>query len=356
MIGGQLAQLRQRPLLRPPLRDHLADDALIRRVGGMRGDGELEIVVRRSLEVAVRRLADVGGRLANDVAGHRDEIAFADFQVPHFEVLQLRAVLRQHLGLLAALDETVGKALERGEVLELEKERRHLSRRAVLHLVERRARLFRILHADRPALVQGRHLRRLRFLDLADTEARQTRAVISSGAVDSSWKPPRLGDGQRCCKLTQPQDPMTSSQRLEALARRRFSSPDRRRGFLIAFEGPDGSGKTTQRKLFKTWLESEGTTSSRRSGIRRPDQADDQGAQAARALSPEEFSLLHAADFRHRVEQADPARALGRQDSDRRSVPLTGLARDAARGLAGLDPQALSAALWPDSSSIFGVV
>ena len=28
------------------------------------------------------------------------------------------------------------------------------------------------------------------------------------------------------------------------------------RGLLIAFEGPDGSGKTTQRKLLKRWLES----------------------------------------------------------------------------------------------------
>jgi dTMP kinase len=30
------------------------------------------------------------------------------------------------------------------------------------------------------------------------------------------------------------------------------------RGLLIAFEGPDGSGKTTQRKLFKDWLVGEG--------------------------------------------------------------------------------------------------
>ena len=29
------------------------------------------------------------------------------------------------------------------------------------------------------------------------------------------------------------------------------------RGLLVAFEGPDGSGKTTQRKLFKDWLNSE---------------------------------------------------------------------------------------------------
>jgi dTMP kinase len=32
----------------------------------------------------------------------------------------------------------------------------------------------------------------------------------------------------------------------------------RDRGLLVAFEGPDGSGKTTQRKLFKDWLTGEG--------------------------------------------------------------------------------------------------
>ena len=41
-------------------------------------------------------------------------------------------------------------------------------------------------------------------------------------------------------------------------ARQHFIDPSRRRGLLVAFEGPDGSGKTTQRKLFKTWLRSEG--------------------------------------------------------------------------------------------------
>jgi len=29
-------------------------------------------------------------------------------------------------------------------------------------------------------------------------------------------------------------------------------------GLLVAFEGLDGSGKTTQRKLFKAWLERNG--------------------------------------------------------------------------------------------------
>ena len=35
-----------------------------------------------------------------------------------------------------------------------------------------------------------------------------------------------------------------------------FTNPIGRRGLLVAFEGPDGSGKTTQRKLFKKWLRS----------------------------------------------------------------------------------------------------
>src|SRR6266498_2183520 len=45
---------------------------------------------------------------------------------------------------------------------------------------------------------------------------------------------------------------------LRRAARAHFTDPTKRRGLLVAFEGPDGSGKTTQRKLFKTWLKSEG--------------------------------------------------------------------------------------------------
>src|SRR5947199_10804006 len=76
-----------------------------------------------------------------------------------------------------------------------------------------------------------------------------------------------------------------------------------RRGLLVAFEGPDGSGKTTQRKLFKTWLVAEGydvvSTKWNSSDLIKP---LIKSRKAVRALSPEEFSLLHAADFRHRVE------------------------------------------------------
>src|SRR5207249_9595679 len=91
--------------------------------------------------------------------------------------------------------------------------------------------------------------------------------------------------------------------RLRELARARFTKPPGRRGLLVAFEGPDGSGKTTQRKLFKTWLKSEGldvvTTKWNSSPLIK---ALVKVRKQVRVLSPEEFCLLHAADFRHRLE------------------------------------------------------
>src|SRR5438067_13887972 len=99
----------------------------------------------------------------------------------------------------------------------------------------------------------------------------------------------------------------SSTHSLRALterARAHFMDPSRRPGLLVAFEGPDGSGKTTQRKLFKTWLKSEGydvvTTKWNSSALIKP---LIKSRKSIRALSAEEFSLLHAADFRHRVEQ-----------------------------------------------------
>src|SRR3954451_18545085 len=94
-----------------------------------------------------------------------------------------------------------------------------------------------------------------------------------------------------------------SLQPLSLRARAHFGDPSRRRGLLVAFEGPDGSGKTTQRKLFKTWLKAEGyevvTTKWNSSDLIKP---IIRARKAVRSLSPEEFSLLHAADFRHRVD------------------------------------------------------
>ena len=125
---------------------------------------------------------------------------------------------------------------------------------------------------------------------------------------------------------------------------------DKSRGLLIAFEGPDGSGKTTQRKLLKTWLESRGKTvvSARwaSSPLVKP---LIQVRKKIRALSPVEYSLLHAIDFRHRVEtEILPALWAGKTVLADRYL-FTALARDAARGLE-LDwlLHAYAPLLWPD--------
>jgi dTMP kinase len=109
---------------------------------------------------------------------------------------------------------------------------------------------------------------------------------------------------------------------------------EEKRGFLVVFEGPDGSGKTTQRKLFKTWLVNEGhevvTTKWNSSVLVKP---LIKARKRAQALSPEEFSLLHAAEFRHRLEtEILPALWQGKVVVADRYV-FTALARDAARGL-----------------------
>src|SRR5215831_2103397 len=140
-------------------------------------------------------------------------------------------------------------------------------------------------------------------------------------------------------------------------ARAHFTNPAERRGFLVAFEGPDGSGKTTQRKLFKTWLQSEGhdvvTTKWNSSDLIKP---IIKARKEARALSPEEYSLLHAADFRHRVEQTIlPALWQGKLVIADRFL-FTGLARDVARGL-DLDwvLKLYQPLLWPDLVFYFAV-
>ncbi|MBI3047698.1 MAG: dTMP kinase [Acidobacteria bacterium] len=142
-------------------------------------------------------------------------------------------------------------------------------------------------------------------------------------------------------------------QRWRELLKRR----DETRGLLVAFEGPDGSGKSTQRKLFKTWLKSEGlpvaTTKWNSSPLVKPLV---KVRKQIRALSPEEFCLLHAADFRHRVEtEVLPALWQGTTVIADRYL-FTGLARDAARGL----PfdwllRVYEPILWPDQVFYFSV-
>src|SRR5215467_6436960 len=108
----------------------------------------------------------------------------------------------------------------------------------------------------------------------------------------------------------------------------------RDRGLLVAFEGPDGSGKTTQRKLFKDWLIGEGysvaTTKWNSSKLVKP---IIKARKNLRSIDKEEFCLLHAADFRHRLERdIIPALLEGRMVVADRFL-FTALARDAARGL-----------------------
>lgn len=132
--------------------------------------------------------------------------------------------------------------------------------------------------------------------------------------------------------------------------RRMIAAREKSRGLLIAFEGPDGSGKTTQRKLLERWLDSQNhqvvSTSWASSALVKPML---KVRKKIRTLSTEEYSLLHAVDFRHRIETSIlPALWAGRTVLADRYL-FTALARDAARGL-DLDwlLHVYSPLLWPD--------
>jgi len=132
---------------------------------------------------------------------------------------------------------------------------------------------------------------------------------------------------------------------------------ENKRGLLVAFEGPDGSGKTTQRKLFKTWLAGEGhdvvTTKWNSSLYVKPLV---RARKEARSLSPEEFCLLHAADFRYRMDtEILPALWRGQMVIADRYL-FTALARDAARGLDfGWLLEVYQPLFWPDIVFYFSV-
>ena len=105
-------------------------------------------------------------------------------------------------------------------------------------------------------------------------------------------------------------------------------------GWLFAFEGLDGAGKTTQRKLLTDWFEGMGeevvVTKWNSSPLFKP---LIKARKAARALAPREFAVLHAADFRHRFETViEPSLRAGKIVLADRYI-FTGIARDVARGL-----------------------
>jgi dTMP kinase len=142
-------------------------------------------------------------------------------------------------------------------------------------------------------------------------------------------------------------------ERLRALLQAREAS----RGLLVAFEGLDGSGKTTQRRLFKTWLESEGhtvvSTEWNSSALIRP---LIKARKKLHALGPEDFCLLHAADFRHRLDHVIlPALWHGSTVVADRYL-FSGLARDVSRGL-DFDRvlRLYEPVLWPDLVFYFSV-
>src|SRR5262249_776923 len=117
----------------------------------------------------------------------------------------------------------------------------------------------------------------------------------------------------------------------ESTSKMMLSAPSDR-GVLIALEGLDGSGKTTQRKLFKSWLrhlhDEVGVTKWNSSPAFKP---LIKHRKATRSLDPMSYAALHAADFWHRHETIiEPSLRAGMVVLADRYI-FTGLARDAAR-------------------------
>ena len=136
-----------------------------------------------------------------------------------------------------------------------------------------------------------------------------------------------------------------------------IAARDARRGLLIAFDGPEGAGKTTQQRLLKTWLASEGrevvSSGWASSPLVKP---LIKARKRLRVLTVEEYSLLHAIDFRHRLETIIlPALWAGKTVIADRYL-FTALARDAARGLDFDKLLHLYAPLvWPDAVVYFAL-
>jgi dTMP kinase len=105
-------------------------------------------------------------------------------------------------------------------------------------------------------------------------------------------------------------------------------------GRLIAFEGIDGSGKSTQARLLYRWLDAQGVPAVQTSWNSSPAVAPAiHRGKDARSLLPLTFSLIHACDFADRLERVIlPHLEAGHVViADR--YTFTGIARDSARGV-----------------------
>lgn len=106
------------------------------------------------------------------------------------------------------------------------------------------------------------------------------------------------------------------------------------KGVLIAVEGLDGSGKSTQAHLLVEWLRSLGAPVHHTEWNSSPLVASStKKAKKQKRLKPETFHLIHAADFADRYErQIQPLIEVGGiVVCDR--YKFTALARDGARGI-----------------------
>lgn len=105
-------------------------------------------------------------------------------------------------------------------------------------------------------------------------------------------------------------------------------------GRLIAVEGIDGSGKSTQLRLLGQWLQDAGHTVHLTSWNSSPlVRGDLRKAKRAHTLTPRTFTLMHAADLADRLNREIlPALRVGHVVLADRWV-YTALARDVARGM-----------------------
>jgi dTMP kinase len=113
-----------------------------------------------------------------------------------------------------------------------------------------------------------------------------------------------------------------------------YPAPTRFRGRLIAVEGIDGSGKSTQVRLLLEWLQAAGVPAYLTAWNSSPlVHGALRRAKARHLLTPETFSLMHAADLADRWErEVQPRLRAGQVVLADRWV-CTALARDGARGL-----------------------